>query len=83
MYVPRGARVLHITLGDGEGNPDLYVAHNSVPTTQSHIHSATGGNRLSRTAEEVIIRGPQYGWYYILVHGRSDFEEVDLTAVVR
>jgi hypothetical protein len=76
IYVPQGTRILRVITNDGEGNPDLYMSHNTLPTLRSEF-SSTGRT----TGEGIAIQNPRAGWYYIMVYGRGDFEDVDLLAM--
>jgi hypothetical protein len=76
IRVPAGAGRLTIRTGGGRGDCDLYVSRGPLPTPKSHSYSSTGES----TEESILIRRPEAGVWYILLHGATAYAGVDLVA---
>lgn len=83
VYVPQRTKLLTIVTSAGKGNPDIYASYNSVPTTNSKIHSATRGIKDNSTFESISIHQPRSGWLYLLVYAKSEFKKVDLRVTAK
>lgn len=76
VQIPAGASNLHIQIGGGSGDADLYVRRGSAPTTGSYDCRPwrTGNN------ESCTFASPQSGTWHVMVRGYSAYSGVSLVA---
>lgn len=79
IEVPEGTRMLWVDTRGGEGDVDLYLRHGEEPTTDNFdfAHSQEGNS------EYIIVELPESGKWNIMVHGYSDFSNVELLTFTR
>jgi hypothetical protein len=76
IKVPEGQKNLIIDSWGGAGDADMYVSFNALPTdTVYDFQCYAWGND-----ENVYIRDPQEGWWYILLYGYDEFSGASLKA---
>ncbi|WP_223879204.1 M4 family metallopeptidase [Chitinimonas arctica] len=80
--VPAGAKFLAIRTGGGSGDADLYVKHGAAPQP-STTDTGTVYSAGETGSEAVLIKQPQAGRYYVLVHAYSAIQGLSLIAVTR
>ena len=76
INVSNSVERLEVQLEGGEGDADLYVSYEEVPSRDdNHLHSATFGN-----SEFTAVDTPLSGTYHILVTGWGQFNDATITA---
>ncbi|WP_255435243.1 M4 family metallopeptidase [Chitinimonas sp. BJB300] len=80
--VPAGAQFLSVRTGGGSGDADLYVKYGNAPQpTTSDAGTVYSGKEAN--SEVVLIKQPQAGRYYVLVHAYTAVQGLSLLAVTR
>jgi hypothetical protein len=74
VYVPGDADTLDIRTGSGRGDADLYVRFGELPAKVAFDGRSTGNT----SAEQIVIRQPREGWWYVTVRAFTDIDGVDL-----
>jgi hypothetical protein len=74
VNVPRQADRLTVRLAGGRGDADLYLARGYEPEPERYEHRSVGRD----TREEIDIRRPAAGTWYVMVYAYRDFEDADL-----
>ena len=76
INVTNSVERLEVQLQGGEGDADLYVSFDEIPSREEHhLHSATFGN-----SEFTSVDMPISGTYHILVTGWGQFNDATITA---
>lgn len=74
IEVPYGADTLRLRMDGGRGDADLYLSARREPTPKAYEHRSVGRT----TREELSIRRPEAGTWYVVVYAYSDFSDAEL-----
>jgi hypothetical protein len=77
--VPEGARDLRVRTNGGKGDITLYVKHGAPPSANDN----DGSSARKGTNEDVLVRKPAAGTWYVRIVGETPFERVTLRASYR
>ncbi|HWX01046.1 protease pro-enzyme activation domain-containing protein [Collimonas sp.] len=76
IVVPAGRTSLTFKTSGGRGDADIYASFGTAPTTSSYQYVSDG----STTSENITIRNPKAGTYYLLLNSYATFSGVTLVA---
>jgi hypothetical protein len=76
IFVPRDARLLEVSTFGGNGDADLYVRYDAVPTESIYDCAS----KSAGSGEICLIPIPKVGYYYVGVHAYSEIGGVNVIA---
>lgn len=76
MNIPYQAYNFNVSIFDGTGDADLYVAYNRIPTLDDYDCKPN----LSGNNESCFFKSPREGTYYILINAYKSYSELKLKA---
>lgn len=77
--VPKGAKILWVDIKGDNGDADLYIRRNEIPTTDDYDYSPY----LEGSSESVLVRKPRQGTYHIMIHGYENYDDLEIMAFFR
>lgn len=83
VIVPAGTTQLLLTIEGGNGDPDLYVWHESQKDENGSFKTedAIGSSTMGGAEERVDLRDPEAGTYWVYIYAFSDFSETTFRVV--
>ena len=79
IEVPEGARILWVDIKGDSGDADLYLQYGEEPTTEMFEYAPFKDG----STEHVLVRRPQSGTWFIMVHGYDKFDDLEIMAFAR
>ncbi|CAA6807423.1 MAG: Peptidase C25 gingipain (Fragment) [uncultured Thiotrichaceae bacterium] len=74
LYIPSGSSRITFKMTGGIGDPDIYVRFKDRPSLTEYDYRPY----ISGSEENIVINSPSSGFIYAMVHGYTDFKDIEL-----